>query len=100
MASLFDDYAVIAESGLFDAAYYIATNPDVADLDCDPLLHYLEHGAREMRNPNREFDAESYLTECRRQGETPTNPLLHYIGGKNGGLKKAEPLREKAAKPD
>ena len=80
MASLFDDYAVIAESGLFDAEYYLATNPEVAELDCDPLLHYLEFGASQRRNPNPTFDAEAYLAQCRERGESPANPLLHYIG--------------------
>jgi ADP-heptose:LPS heptosyltransferase/GT2 family glycosyltransferase len=89
MASLFDDYAVIAESGLFDAEYYLATNPDVAELDCDPLLHYVEYGASQMRNPNREFDAKSYFGQCRARGETPSNPLLHYIGARNGTGKQA-----------
>src|ERR1700733_8010047 len=79
MSSLFDDYAVIAASGLFDADYYLSSNPDVAALNYDPLLHYLELGAREMRNPNREFDAPSYMSRCRETGENPENPLLHFI---------------------
>src|SRR6185437_11027997 len=79
MSSLFEDYAVIAKSGLFDAAYYLSTNPDVAALNYDPLLHYLEQGARELRNPNAEFDVQAYMSLCREQGQEPENPLLHYI---------------------
>ena len=79
MSSLFEDYTTITQSGLFDAAYYISTNPDVAALNYDPLLHYLEQGARELRNPNAEFDAQSYMALCREQGQEPENPLLHYI---------------------
>src|SRR3569623_686405 len=79
MSSLFEDYTVITQSGLFDAAYYISNNPDVAALIYDPLLHYLEQGARELRNPNPEFDAPSYMALCREQGQEPENPLLHYI---------------------
>ena len=46
MAAFFNDYEIIRKSGLFDAAYYLASNPDVADQNIDPLLHYLEEGAR------------------------------------------------------
>jgi ADP-heptose:LPS heptosyltransferase/GT2 family glycosyltransferase len=84
MSSLFDDYAAIAASGLFDGDYYLSSNPDVAALNYDPLMHYLELGAREMRNPNREFDAQSYVSRCRELGENPENPLLHFIRFKSG----------------
>ncbi len=87
MSSFFDDYAAIVQSGLFDADYYISANPDVAALNCDPLVHYLERGAREMRNPNREFDASSYALRCRERGEEPENPLLHFIRFKAAGLR-------------
>jgi ADP-heptose:LPS heptosyltransferase/GT2 family glycosyltransferase len=79
MASLFDNYALIAESGLFDPEYYIAANPDVAALACDPLLHYLEYGAIELRNPNPSFDARAYARNWATRGQTPENPLLHFI---------------------
>jgi ADP-heptose:LPS heptosyltransferase/GT2 family glycosyltransferase len=79
MSSLFEDYAVIAKSGLFDATYYLSANPDVAALGYDPLMHYLEQGAREMRNPNPDFDARSYMQQCRELGQEPENPLLHFI---------------------
>jgi ADP-heptose:LPS heptosyltransferase/GT2 family glycosyltransferase len=79
MGSLFDDYAILAKSGLFDADYYVSVNPDVADLGLDPLMHYLEEGALEMRNPSKEFDAKSYMLQCKEFGENPENPLLHFI---------------------
>jgi len=79
MSSFFEDYTTIAKSGLFDAAYYLCANPDVAELNYDPLLHYLEQGARELRNPNPDFDAQSYVSQCRVLGQNPDNPLLHYI---------------------
>ena len=53
MASLFDDYAVIAESGLFDAEYYLATNPEVAELDCDlPIRCSIISASRKPSPPN------------------------------------------------
>ena len=51
MAALFGDYEVAKKSGLFDPEYYLATYPDVAQRNIDPLVHYLEEGAREGRNP-------------------------------------------------
>jgi hypothetical protein len=51
MGALFSDYEDIKKSGLFDAEYYLATYPDVAERNVDPLVHYLEEGARAGRNP-------------------------------------------------
>ncbi|HEV8677840.1 MAG TPA: hypothetical protein VGQ90_00590, partial [Stellaceae bacterium] len=79
MEALFGDYEDVRKSGLFDAEYYMATYPDVALRNVDPLVHYLEEGAREGRNPHRDFDAAFYLEQCRQRGEQPSNPLLHYI---------------------
>ncbi len=79
MEALFSDYEEVRKSGLFDAEYYLMTYPDVAERNIDPLVHYLEEGAREGRNPYRDFDAGFYLEQCQRRGEQPNNPLLHYI---------------------
>ena len=79
MEALFSDYEDVRTSGLFDAEYYLATYPDVVARNVDPLVHYLEEGAPEGRNPHPEFDAEFYLEQCRLRGEEPANPLLHYI---------------------
>src|SRR5690349_15922189 len=77
--ALFDDYRLVSASGLFDAAFYLTTNPELAALSVDPLVHYLEEGARAGCNPHPEFDAVFYLEQCRRLGENPENPLLHFI---------------------
>ncbi|HEX6441412.1 MAG TPA: hypothetical protein VF007_04440, partial [Stellaceae bacterium] len=88
MAALFGDYDVAKKSGLFDPEYYLATYPDVAQRNIDPLVHYLEEGGREGRNPHRDFDSVFYLKQCKARGETPENPLLHYIRiGAARGLK-------------
>jgi hypothetical protein len=79
MAALFGDYEVAKKSGLFDPEYYLATYPDVAERNIDPLVHYLEEGSGEGRDPHRDFDSAFYLDQCRQRGETPENPLLHYI---------------------
>jgi O-antigen biosynthesis protein len=79
LTDVFGEYELVAESGLFDAAYYVATNPDVAAIRIDPLVHYLETGAAELRNPSESFDARRYAQLCLQRGEAVDNPLLHYI---------------------
>jgi ADP-heptose:LPS heptosyltransferase/GT2 family glycosyltransferase len=79
VAILFREYELLAKSGLFDAAYYVGANPDVAALNIDPLLHYIETGAIELRNPSAAFDARRYTEVCRERGESVENPLLHYL---------------------
>ena len=79
MANLFGEYELMAQSGLFDAAYYLGANPDVAAVSIDPLTHYLEKGAIELRNPSEAFDARFYVQQCRERGQQVENPLLHYI---------------------
>ena len=83
---LFREYDLLANSGLFDAAYYLSANPDIAALNVDPLVHYLEHGCRERRNPNAGFDTSYYLDQCQVMGDKPDNALFHYltVGSKRG----------------
>jgi len=77
-SSLFKDYSLLAKSGLFDVEYYRRDNPGLAS-HVDPLLHYLERGAMERRNPGPAFDTDHYIAQCRDLGEAPENPLLHYL---------------------
>ena len=79
MASLFRNYRLVKDSGLFDEIYYCNAYPEIKEKNLDPLLHYLETGASEMRNPNAAFDARSYVQRCRERGEHVENPLIHYI---------------------
>lgn len=39
----------------FDAAFYLATYPDIAAGKLDPLPHYHSHGWRELRDPAPDF---------------------------------------------
>ena len=63
---------------LFDAAYYLGEYTDVAASGVDPWQHYLEHGARERRNPNALFDSAWYLADNPEVAAAGTNPLLHF----------------------
>lgn len=61
----------------FDAEFYRSEYPDVTAGGMDPLLHYLDHGWREGRNPSAVF-ATLYYADRHLPGGVPENPLLHY----------------------
>jgi len=69
----------IAASGLFDAAYYLEQNPDVAGAGWEPILHYVLHGTSEGRNPHPMFDTTYYLEQVPGLAASGSNPLLHFI---------------------
>jgi glycosyltransferase involved in cell wall biosynthesis len=82
---------LIRASGLFDAAWYLETYPDVAARKADPLDHYVRHGAREGRDPNRIFSSSWYLANNPDVAKSGLNPLVHFIlqgakEGRNPGL--------------
>ncbi len=47
-----DALRVLGHSGLFDAAYYLGCNHDLAGLGSEALAHYHLYGWREGRKPN------------------------------------------------
>lgn len=69
----------IRASGQFDGPWYLAQNPDVAANGIDPILHYIDHGVAEFRNPNPDFDTQYYLTQYPDVALAAMNPLDHYI---------------------
>jgi O-antigen biosynthesis protein len=73
------DLVAIAVSGLFDPVYYLSNYPDVAKDGGDALLHYMDHGAAENRNPSEFFDTEYYLAANPQVEAERVNPLLHYV---------------------
>jgi glycosyltransferase involved in cell wall biosynthesis len=44
----------------FDVNYYLRCNPDVADAQVDPFVHFIGHGWLEGRNPSEDFDVRFY----------------------------------------
>jgi GT2 family glycosyltransferase/glycosyltransferase involved in cell wall biosynthesis len=89
--------AVLAEE--FDAAFYLATNPDVAASGADPFEHYCSHGWREGRLPHyqpivppqvvgededrialirTEFSESYYLSKNPDVAATGIDPAEHY----------------------
>jgi hypothetical protein len=77
---------------LFDADWYLSQNPDVARAGLDPLLHYLERGAWERRDPNPLFDSHWYLSQFPEVAGSGINPLLHYLTEGAGLLHDPHPL--------
>jgi glycosyltransferase involved in cell wall biosynthesis len=70
---------IIRASGLFDSAWYLETYPDIAARKVDPLLHYVRHGAREGRDPNRLFSSSWYLANNPDVAQSGLNPLAHFV---------------------
>src|SRR5699024_10326884 len=56
-----NDLKLLQHSELFDAAWYLAEYPDVADSRVDPAEHYLRFGAHEGRDPGPLFQSDTYL---------------------------------------
>ncbi len=70
--------AAIHRTGLFDAAYYLENNPDVAADGMDPALHFAQRGWKEGRRPGPRFDPVHYLEQNPDVAKADINPLLHF----------------------
>src|SRR5262245_39041807 len=55
------DSKFLVHSGQFDADWYLACNPDIAKAGANPLMHYINYGAAEGRDPHPLFDTDWYL---------------------------------------
>ena len=71
------DAAIAARD--FDRAFYLRTYPDVAEVGCDPLEHFLEFGWREGRDPRPDFSVSAYLEAFPDVAAAGVNPFLHYL---------------------
>jgi pimeloyl-ACP methyl ester carboxylesterase len=63
---------------LFDRAFYLARNPDVAAAGVDAQLHYDQFGWREGRDPEAAFSTGFSLSRNPDVAAAGVNPLLHY----------------------
>lgn len=65
---------------LFDAAWYLERNPDVAGGGASPLAHYLVSGSWEGRSPHPAFDEAAYRARhAQALAETGVSGLEHYL---------------------
>jgi hypothetical protein len=78
-------------AGAFDRDFYLATYPDVAASDFDPLSHFLSLGWREGRDPSQTFSTAAYLAAFPDVVEAGTNPLLDHLRTGRRVLPHAEP---------
>lgn len=67
---------MVRRSGMWDAAWYLANNPDVAQSGQDPFHHYIVFGSREGRSPGPAFDAFSYRLL---NPSAARHPLVHFL---------------------
>jgi hypothetical protein len=70
---------LIASSEFFDPDWYLGKYPDVRIANVDPVLHYLEQGASEGRDPSPLFDSSWYLQQNPDVRNAGINPLVHYL---------------------
>lgn len=82
MTGLPDPDVLMAEltaSGLFDAAWYLRRNGDVAAARADPLSHFVHYGWAAGRSPNRFFDPVWHRRINTDVAAHQLDPLLHYL---------------------
>ena len=63
----------------FDAAFYLANNPDVAAAGVDPFEHFMTLGWREGRDPSKRFVLAPYLEANPDIVAAGVNPFAHYV---------------------
>jgi hypothetical protein len=73
------DLVDIARSGFFHPSYYMRHSPDVFSAGDDPLLHFVDRGAAELRDPSPLFHTKSYLDRHPQVVASGINPLLHFV---------------------
>jgi hypothetical protein len=74
----------------FNEAWYLNANPDVRAAGVDAALHYVEHGARERRDPGPHFSTAEYLRMNPGVEAAGENPVLHFMRTRREG--QAPPL--------
>ena len=90
---------VINESGLFDTQWYLSQYPDIATnlhWAKNPVLHYLQLGGFEGRNPSEKFDTKWYLEQNEDVAREGFNPLIHFILHGQSEGRSAKPLSDEA----
>ena len=79
---------LIKQSGLFDAQYYLDSNPGLHESGIDPLKHFMESGWKNGYNPSAHFDLKYYAAVNAGVIKRNENPLVHYLRkGKKEGRK-------------
>ncbi len=77
LASIQTAMAAIGDE--FDAQFYLAKYPDVANAGIDPLLHFCSEGCREGRDPCAAFSTKYYIQSNPDVADAGLNPFQHYV---------------------
>jgi hypothetical protein len=90
----------IAQSGWFDAGWYLETYPDVRAAGAEPAEHYAVHGWKEGRDPGPGFDTLFYLDQNQDVKASGMNPLWHFLefGQQEGRSPKASQQADEVAR--
>lgn len=73
-----EEYKIISSSKLFNRKWYVKQYPEIFQMQCDPVTHYLTIGWKEGKNPSNHFDGNTYLELNLDVKRANVNPLLHY----------------------
>jgi glycosyltransferase involved in cell wall biosynthesis len=63
----------------FDHAWYLYSYPDVEAAGHDALIHYMNSGWKERRDPSQDFSTKMYLLRNPDIVEADINPFLHWV---------------------
>ena len=75
---LLRNYFLLLKSDFFDSKYYLKENPDVLKAKANPILHYLQFGWKEGRNPSSLFNTNDYIAFRPDILQADICPLVHY----------------------
>lgn len=71
--------ALLRDSDLFDADWYLETYKDLKGMSFTPEEHYIRHGACEGRNPGPSFDSMAYYIANPDVASHGMGALVHYL---------------------
>jgi CDP-glycerol glycerophosphotransferase (TagB/SpsB family) len=78
---------LLADSGCFDAAWYLRNHPGVTGTAAEALRDFCREGWRRLRNPSADFDVWWYWASHLDPVRERINPLVHYVlVGRAAGL--------------
>ena len=100
-ARRFGQFLLLRSSPAFDEDYYLRQYRDVARRRINPVLHYVQWGAEEGRDPSPNFETKYYLRQNPDVARSDENPLAHFIRagqaeGRQPKPSKAQPKPSKA----
>lgn len=72
-----NEYDLLSESGFFDAAWYLQSNPDALQTEMGAIRHYLTVGVKKNTDPSPTFSSSAY--RLANNISPQENPLIHYL---------------------